>query len=59
MTITRINTNGPARAVKLHDGWYVIGRNIIYAVDSYQEAVAEAAEIEARFGDQERKEVSS
>ena len=57
--ITRINTNTPARALLLSDGWYVVGRGVIFAVDSAEEAVIEAAEIEAQFGDSERKDTDS
>jgi hypothetical protein len=57
--ITRINSSGPARALLLADGWYVVGRGVIFAVDSVEEAVSEAAEIEAQFGDSEQKDVNS
>lgn len=33
-----IDTRGPLRPLKLHDGWYVVGEGFLISVESLQEA---------------------
>lgn len=33
------NTDGPLRADKRKDGWYVVGNGMLIPVDSYEEAI--------------------
>ena len=39
-----IDTRGPLRPLKLHDGWYVVGEGTLMPVETLQEALEYIAE---------------
>lgn len=45
-----VDTSGPLRPLKLHDGWYVVGEGTLSPVADAAEARSEIARREARKG---------
>ncbi len=45
-----IDSTGPLRKIKLPDGFYVVGHEMLIAVDSEQEADEIIGELESEYG---------
>lgn len=43
-----IDTRGPLRPLKLHDGWYVVGEGSLMPVESFEEAEKIIQEMKGR-----------
>jgi len=47
-----INTDGPYRVIKKIDGYYVVGHGMLFAVDTYEEGLAEVKELKEKAGEE-------
>lgn len=51
-----INTSGPLRTLYLKDGWYVVGRGILFPCTDEEDAVRELQAMRQDFGNGLNKE---